>query len=202
MADETQRYRYRMADGVRICETGSIHAINLTTGYTVWQIVNPYGRLTRNEEAICDTAIYDNYIDWSWVNMSLCERATDGSDMLPANQTCQGECVIYPDIDVDNEPVEFMQDRGKFYGGITIANDMLFIPSLSGDVFVHNIIDGLYIDRFVCPNITTTNRPAVGGGVTVVGNRVVFYCGKQIQRRVTDNALLGNELISMQLSNG
>ena len=51
---------------------------------------------------------------------------------------------------------------------------MLFIPSISGDIFVHNIIDGTYIDRFVCPDKASDNRPAVGGGVTVVGDDCIL----------------------------
>eukprot|EP01084_Bolivina_argentea_P098327 176709_1 len=38
------KYYEIMGDGTKICDSGSIHAIDLKTGYTRWQWINPYGK--------------------------------------------------------------------------------------------------------------------------------------------------------------
>ncbi len=77
------------------------------------------------------------------------------------------------------EPM-YSKTRAKFRSPITIAKEMIFIPSDTGDIFVHNLYNGSFIHRFVCPPQYvngTYNRAAIKGGVSAVNDRIVVYCG-------------------------
>ena len=89
--DNTQKYRYWTADNYQVCETGSVHAIDLRTGFTVADCESIWKKHAENG-TVCDDQDYDDYVDISWVNMSLCERARNGTQMLPANETCEEVC--------------------------------------------------------------------------------------------------------------
>merc|ERR1712232_1273445 len=51
---ESPAYKYELADGTVICDGGSVHAIDLRTGYTLWQWKNPY---SITEEDGCDDIV-------------------------------------------------------------------------------------------------------------------------------------------------
>eukprot|EP01084_Bolivina_argentea_P132399 233652_1 len=198
--DDEIYYASQLADNNIVCEAGYVEAIDLNTGYTMYQIMNPYSKIGNQ----CHDIKYDEYIDHSFVNKSLCERSLNNSNMLKPNETCiqyEGQCVIYPNIDDTYVPL-FSQDRAKFYGGITIANEMVFIPSITGDIFIHDIKTGEFIHRLECPmnQDGENNRPAIGGGVTVVNERVIFYCGRRIKFKVVGTSTFGNQVISMKLN--
>eukprot|EP01083_Nonionella_stella_P298178 1012353_1 len=53
------KYSYKMGDGTVVCDAGAVHAIDLNTGYTIWQWINPYEKL--NEE--CNSTLYNEYFD-------------------------------------------------------------------------------------------------------------------------------------------
>merc|ERR1712228_183236 len=76
---ETPTYKYELADGTVVCDAGSIHAIDLMTGYTLWQWKNPYGLEDPNYE---DRSIEGSY--------GSCE--TDNDCRLTSR--CQlGDCI-------------------------------------------------------------------------------------------------------------
>ncbi len=53
------RYRTVLADGTIVCEyAGTAHAINLTNGDSIWQVLNPWSKIND-----CDDSIYDDYVD-------------------------------------------------------------------------------------------------------------------------------------------
>ena len=191
----SDRYPYKIGDNSIICDTGTIHAIDLKTGYTMWQFVNPYG-LPNN----CSEDRYQEYIDWSWSEFDLCERAFDGSEMKNDTETVSN--VVYVMVN-DTDSVTDSIERGKFYGAITVVNEMVFVPSISGDIFILDIFDGSLLHTIQCPsNEDNTNRPGIGSGVTVTDTHIVFYCGRQIGRRIYNNdrfAPEGNIMISMSL---
>eukprot|EP01084_Bolivina_argentea_P292716 503303_1 len=158
-AGYNQSYKMRLADGTEVCQqTGTIHAVDLTNGYTIWQIINPFG--TINE---CDDPIYDNYVDIAF-EITNCQRDFNGEHMKNTSETVLN--VVIPPIGVNET------GSALFTAPVTIANDMVFIPSFSGHIFVHKIFDGHYITTLKCPH-----QQNIKGGVTVIDDRVLFYCG-------------------------
>eukprot|EP01084_Bolivina_argentea_P167561 290784_1 len=160
-------YRYEMADGTVVCNrTGSVHAIDLHTGYTIWQIYNPYGTFGYNN---CSDSIYDDYIDIAMQH--ACERDVNGNPMKNASETASNN-VYAPPIDEDRY-INRKYDSGLFVGPVTISGNMVFIPSYSGHVFVHNLFSGIHIFTLSCPQ----PNEVIKGGITIVQDRIIFYCG-------------------------
>merc|ERR1712130_750495 len=92
-----------------------------------------------------------------------------------------GAPVIIPNIDNKRAPLDQF-DRASFLAPVTISNDLVFIPSNTGDVFIVNIMNGAVLDDLSCPNVYnatdgTYNRPGIAAGVTVVRDTVIMYCG-------------------------
>eukprot|EP01084_Bolivina_argentea_P139653 245667_1 len=178
-------YRYEMADGTIVCDMATVHAINLTNGYTIWQWINPWGKIGIQ---MCNDTVYDEYIDMT-VNGS-CERAFDGSHMLSPNQTVIN--VVRPSIDNLLQPFDAI-NKPKTEGIVTIVNNMVFIPTITGEIFVHNIFDGQHIHTLQCPdylldiygNGTLYNmRHGVRGGVTMYDEKIVFFGGSQNDKSI------------------
>eukprot|EP01084_Bolivina_argentea_P262655 444243_1 len=167
-------YRYKMANNIEICDTGSIHAVDLQTGNVIWQLINPWGKINNIQNCSQDR-FYENYTDLSIDTAGICQ--TDPNGML--NETVQN--VIYPNIsDYNNTLDQYL--RAKFSGRVTISNNLVFIPSWSGDIFIVDLFTGKEIHRLQCidhfDNIrNATNRYAISSGITIVKNRVLFYCG-------------------------
>ncbi len=171
-------YYTRLSDGVAYCG-GSIHAINLINGRTLYEIPNPWA----NFGDICegqtfgDTGIsLGNYTDYSTINSDICSigemdignvvRHINISDIENVNRT----------IDVVN--------KASFFAPVTISNDLLYIPSATGDIFIVDLIDGEHIYTLRCEYHTPTpslpvlgTRRGIRGGVTVVEDRIIYYCG-------------------------
>eukprot|EP01084_Bolivina_argentea_P245557 411104_1 len=172
-------YRYKMADGTTVCDLGSVHAIDLLTGYTIWQWIHPYGKIG---DISCNNSLYDEYIDVT-VDGS-CERSFNGSNMLPANETCIN--VIIPPIDSLREPID-SKLRATLIGAATISNNMVFIPTETGEVWIHNIENGEFIKVLQCPDYQIQengtmhwNREGIRSGVTIYDDKVLFMCYGQM----------------------
>eukprot|EP01084_Bolivina_argentea_P132401 233654_1 len=190
-------YRQTMADGNIICFTGNVHAIDLNTGYTIWQMVDPYGNLFN--DSFCYTfnvSMYELNKDVS-VN-GTCQRAFDGSQMLSPLQTATDK-VFYP---AQKGPFpRYESIVSGFWGATTIVNDIILIPSSKGDIYIHNLKTGEYIDSITCPdyqitldeNQTVWYRGAVGKGVSVYDDRMVFLCEGR-------NGTFNTQLISLKLN--
>eukprot|EP01084_Bolivina_argentea_P271900 462778_1 len=167
--------RNRMADGQYVCGGGWVEAIDLTTGYTKWQLVNPYSTIGEN----CTIVKYP-IPDWSEIRGGPpCSRAFNGSAMANASYTVPNKFVHYPPK-IGN--VIDSHNRAIFLSPVTIANDLVFIPSGSGDLWIAHIDNGTVIDTIRCPeefNATTGqyNRAGFASGVTVVRDRLIIYCG-------------------------
>eukprot|EP01084_Bolivina_argentea_P030389 56327_1 len=178
-------YRYKMADGTIICDAGSIHAIDLTTGYTMWQWINPYAKMGINE---CNSSEYDNYIDPTVGG--TCQRAFDGSEMLLPNVTIpnyNGNVIIPP---IDELTIPYLSSiRALNIGPVTISNDMVFIPTMTGEIFIHHIFNGEYIKTLTCPDYVDNNgiinRQGIRSGITIYDDKLMFYCG-------SDNSFVGS----------
>ena len=41
--------------------------------------------------------------------------------------------------------------RGTMIGPATINGELVFLPTMSGEVYVHSVIDGEYITTLFCP---------------------------------------------------
>eukprot|EP01084_Bolivina_argentea_P111878 199558_1 len=185
-------YRYKMADNTTICGFGSVHVIDLNTGYTVWQWINPYSVYSS-----CNDTMYDDYVDITVDG--TCERGFNGLGMLPPKDTVIN--VVTPPIDNDVRIPMDVEKRGRVIGPVTISNNMVFIPIVTGDIFVHDILTGDFIHRLQCPNynINTTlwNRAGIRSGITIFEDRIIFYCGSSSSDGQV--SAYGNQVISMKL---
>eukprot|EP01084_Bolivina_argentea_P056865 103994_1 len=168
---------YYLENGDYTCSTGSVHGIDLNSGNLIYQIVNSYGSFEINAYADCNTTDAAHAFDVSVNNGTNCEIGIGiNMDNLTENVN-----VVYPQIS-EQLPIGSIE-RAKFYGPLTIANNMIFIPSVTGDIFIHNVTNGEFIHRLECPERNGTfnddeyNRSGVRNGVTVVKDRVIFYCG-------------------------
>eukprot|EP01084_Bolivina_argentea_P092793 166924_1 len=174
-------YKYRMADGTVLCDgSGSVYFIDLNTGYTKWEWISPYSQT--NE--LCNDAIYDEYVDIT-IN-GTCERAFNGSEMLSANETVtrvvippvNDDDLVYTTFDVEDD------NWRNIFGPVTVNNGMVFITTRTGDIFIHDILTGDFIDRLQCPNyrINSTHwtRAPIRSGVTIFEDRVIYNCKNQI----------------------
>eukprot|EP00483_Globobulimina_turgida_P004754 UN04763 len=162
-------YKYNLMDGTILCNfTGSTHAIDLNTGNTLWQMINPWGTMNND----CSDAIYDEYVDYT-LN-TTCSYDINHNPFIYPPPINKNVSVILPPI---NES-ERNQIKSDLYQNLdapaTIVDDMVFIPSYSGDIFIHNLLNGKYIHHLVCPQ-----RDLIKGGVSVVDDRVIFQCGNK-----------------------
>eukprot|EP01084_Bolivina_argentea_P231004 389684_1 len=167
-------YRYILADGNIVCKGGIVHAIDLRTGFTKWQFIDPYSLMNNN------TLCYPN--DGRYYDVTLygqCERAFNGSEMLHASHTAK---VIYGEKRL---PIPINID-GTMRGSVVIVNDLVLIPSVSGDVYIIDIVNGEYITSIGCPNWNiefdnVTNetiwfRSIIRNMPTVFDNSVILWC--------------------------
>lgn len=171
-------YKWQLQDGSMICGTGFVEAISLEDGEIVWQFVNPYGRditvidgVPTVSSGCAGNDAFSNYVDYS---------VTKGGAVcnIPSIRSAESNVVI-PDVSSARSPVN-QYDRANFIAPVTIANDLAFIPSNTGDVFIVNIDDGSFVDRLQCTDEydgEMYNRPGISAGVTVVQDRVIIYCG-------------------------
>eukprot|EP00483_Globobulimina_turgida_P013157 UN13181 len=156
-----QWYKTILADGTICCElTGTVHAIDLNNGDTIWQMINPWGTIN---DIQCNDIKYDNYNDYTIgiqceTNIKDPTETVINVEIPPINETERDDITS--------------SELGKLVAPITIVNDMVFIPSYSGDIFIHNLFNGTYIHTIKCPN-----REPIKGGVTIIEDRVIFYCG-------------------------
>ena len=65
---------------------------------------------------------------------------------------------------------------------------MVFIPIITGEVWVHDIINGSYITHFQCPDyelefegVTYINREAIRSGTSIYEDKIIYYCGATYQ---------------------
>eukprot|EP01084_Bolivina_argentea_P132400 233653_1 len=184
-------YRETLADGNIVCETGTLHAIDLKTGYTLYQIVDSYGYLNNN--SFCYSESFNSYVDVTIDG--VCERAFNGSEMLSASETANNK-VYYP---IKTEPIP-TETLARFHGGVTIVNDMIIIASVSGDAYIHDLKTGEYIDsvtcanhEFVSDNVTYSYRSSLYSGVSVYDNKLVMFCTGL-------NGLFSSELVSIKFN--
>ena len=91
--------------------------------------------------------------------------------------------IIIPTDMSDELPINSI-NRALIYGVVTISNGFVYIPIMTGDVYVLNLKNGEFVARFECPDISSDggiyNRAGIQGGVTVIKKRVIFYCGGHI----------------------
>lgn len=192
--------RYQDINGRYICNAGSIYAIDLRTGQTLWQSVNPYGLF---DDQCLNNNLYNNYTDWYIDRYGICEL----SNLDPVEVVNGTHKVIYANL-TDDEflPIDSVE-RAIHMSPVTIANHMVFVPNMNGDIFVHDLFNGGIIHRIQCDDYydmdeQAWNRPGILSGVTVVRDRVIFYCGGTYMAHgaweVQDKAD-GESLISLNL---
>eukprot|EP01084_Bolivina_argentea_P049225 90558_1 len=175
---DSDKYKTVLSDGRIVCEyTGSVHAVDLNNGDTIWQSINPWG--TIND---CNDPIYDNYTDIAF------DIQCETENIKPPSETV---------INVEIPPINEIErgdianrEPGRFTAPVTIVNNMVFVPSYSGDIFVHNLFDGSYIHTLQCPKNTEGKRDEIKGGVSVVDDKIVFYCGTGMIVSMTVNVSL------------
>mmetsp|Transcript_39574 Transcript_39574/g.35004 ORF Transcript_39574/g.35004 Transcript_39574/m.35004 type:complete len:180 (+) Transcript_39574:1-540(+) len=160
-----------------MCSGSSVHAINLLTGKTLWQIGNPYGTIndtdcwTRSfplDRSINQTCEYGQYLD-------------DNDDDIWQDIIIPP---IFNDDNITNPESQFplsASSRTAFSSPVTIIKNMVFIPASSGDIWVHDLNDGKFITNFQCPTIELEdgrfNRYGFKGGVSVIDKYIIYYCG-------------------------
>ena len=114
---EWTRYRYELADGRPVCDSGSVHAINLTTGDTIWQWVSPYAMIG---DWTCDNnqEIYDSYVDVTLEGN--CQQSFDGGRMKEPIETIRN-IVVAPDEGLITPPNT--HERSILIAPSTISNN-------------------------------------------------------------------------------
>eukprot|EP01084_Bolivina_argentea_P098021 176192_1 len=199
------KYKSILANNKSVCNSGVVHAIDLRTGYTLWQSPNPYAVMNDSCDNINDTTHpknYDNYIDYSVEFYGVCERDVNGNEMKSAHETAfQNVTYINLDSVVKHTNISDLYNRAKYFGPVVISNDMVFVPSYTGDVFIHDLFTGHYIHRLQCVdywdnNTLQWNRPGIHGGVTVSDKFIIFYCGAGYV-----DAAIGNQVTVFKIQN-
>eukprot|EP01084_Bolivina_argentea_P280885 480459_1 len=183
--------RYKISPDLVVCGgTGVTYAFDLNTGNILWQVINPYGLI--NDSSCYNDTLYDQYIDYTLQTNTTCEFGQEWNDNINIHIPPKGNATFDPIMS---------EIRAQFYGPATIVNDMVFIPSDTGDVWIHDLYNGTFIHHFQCPNTLTDdtfNRPSIKGGISVVNDRIVFYCGSYYNS-VGSNDVAGNIFVSVQL---
>eukprot|EP01083_Nonionella_stella_P100504 283575_1 len=183
-------YEYTMADGTHVCGTGFVQAIDLETGDTLWQLVNPFGVI--GDACVEDAAEYDA-TDWAL------ERDDEPCKVGLPQITDVITQVVIPDIEGVRVPLD-ANERATFIAPLTIANDLVFIPSNTGDVFVSDITTGSVLRTLRCENKASSwweeglsgyNRAGISAGVTVVQDIAIMYCGSGVDGL---QSTIGNEV--------
>eukprot|EP01083_Nonionella_stella_P036225 98859_1 len=186
-----RKSRYTLANGVTVCATGSIQAFDVRTGEVRYQIVNPYGYI--NDSYCLNDSIWDQYQDYTELSGTNCEYPN------PKGPSETATVIIPPMWGNGTMLPMYWHERAMFRAPVTIVNDMVIIPSDTGDIWIHDLHDGSFIHHFVCPNTRTEegqwNRAGIKGGVSVVNDRIVFYCGAY-----WTPGSKGNVLVSMKLT--
>eukprot|EP01084_Bolivina_argentea_P139652 245665_1 len=174
-------YKYKMGNGTIVCDGGSVHAIDLHTGHTIWQWINPYSRI-EDENMQCNDTGYHDIILLDNTNVGMCERSFNGSSMLFANETVIN--VVIPPISDLLTPLNSIE-RAVNNGLVTISNGMVAIPTNTGEVFIHNITNGNHIKTLQCPdyrietgnNTFVWNRQGIRSGITMFDDKLIYFCG-------------------------
>jgi len=182
----THLHTNTFADGNVGCSAGVVFAIDLVTGRTLWEWVHPWMKFNDDCASTCfidvngvcaDTSPYDSYeisqFFWDW---GQCEMGIDESADIEA------KTVYAPKAD---DGVIYELRRGSMIGPATINHDMVFIPTMTGEIYVHSILDGEYIGTIYCPeyeheNAVGTfepNREGTRSGQTMFEDYLIFYCG-------------------------
>merc|ERR1712190_382772 len=106
--------------------------------------------------------------------------------------------------------------RGSMIGPSTINGDLVFIPTMTGEIYVHSVIDGEYVRTIYCPQYhfqfydednelqQIPNREGTRSGQTMFGDYLLFYCGASYvhptDKTYTDNPLLQRgDMVVMRL---
>ena len=189
-------YRYTFSDGSIGCTGGAVYAVDLLTGYTLWEWAQPY--MLFDDECFTghcfgegspqglimsgefDCATYEQF----GFDMGQCEQAFDGSAMLgPAEPS---HLVRPPKFE---DGLMWEARRGTMIGPATINGELVFIPTMSGEVYVHSVLDGEHITTLFCPTyehvdvneknetVYTPNREGTRSGQTMFDDYLIFYCG-------------------------
>ena len=193
--------KYELPNGDIICNTGTVTAIDLKTGKTKWIFVVPYGRIvSRDGEDICNDPIYDSFVDKA--EQGRCTIDPKGNRYIDDSKAK----IIIPTEMSEQLPLNVI-NRAIIFGVVTISNGFVFIPVLTGDVYVLRLRNGKFVTRFECPDIGgidsngdyVYNRSGIQGGITVIGKRVIFYCGGFVETAPFE--ALGNIIQSINFDN-
>ena len=117
-----------------------VYAIDLLTGRTIWQWVHPF--MAMGDDCFVDcfgdgvTDCYDRtHFDWDW---GQCDQPMEGRDSFhDADVT-----VIYPPKKESGMIWDPTDSRGSMIGPSTINGDLVFIPTMTGEIYVHSVADG------------------------------------------------------------
>jgi len=100
-------------------------------------------------------------------------------------------------------------------GPSTINGDLVFIPTMTGEIYVHSVVDGEYIRTIYCPQYQweyndqnetqyRPNREGTRSGQTMFGDYLLFYCGSSFTHpsdaNSHDNELQMGALVVMKLN--
>ena len=178
---------YEVNPKFRMCSGSSVHAINLLTGQTLWQLVNPYSNGINTTSCWfsggsprsfpLDRSINESCSFGEWYDNGLDDNLGDIEPIIPP---LFNHYNITQD-DGSQFPIS-ASSRTGFSSPVTIIKNMVFIPGSSGDIWVHNLFNGEFIKNFQCPPVLREsdgrwNRYGFKGGVSVIDKYIVYYCG-------------------------
>ena len=140
------------------------------------------------QQTFADTGIpISNYVDYTFINSGTCLKG-QGNDLNNVN------VYKYDISSIKDENITIdVESKSTFFAPVTISGNLLFIPSATGDIFIHNVQTGIPIHILRCEYqeilFGIGNRRGIRAGVTVIEDRVIYYCGE------STNPLLSNGIV-------
>eukprot|EP01084_Bolivina_argentea_P086400 156168_1 len=191
-------YPYTLPDNNIVYAGGVIYGINLTSGNILWETPNPNAPL--NNATLCDKFPFcKNYDDPT--TKGICEKQPALFSTSDSIATTYINITDLSESSVNKHPISW-RTRAQIKGGSVIANDLVFIPTFTGEVFVLNLYTGKHLLTLTCPDKYYAdeklwNRPAIYA-VSVVEDRVLYFCGAGGSSISITSPKSGNQLVSIQ----
>lgn len=163
-----------LAGGAALCSTGSIHAIDVTTGTVVWQAYDALGRVSINGVG--------SFPDECWTPDSMTAQlelfklawqlqGVNGGPVVNASTTAilAAPCSVGS---LGGPPALANSNFAVIHGPQSISGrGIVAVGSMTGNLYFLDSANGECLHDLACP------RGGIYGGATIVDNQVLVQCG-------------------------